>query len=205
MRGYYFITDHQLSLAGNLNDVKSAVAAGVSVIQYRRKEASTCAMETEAGELRRLCPKEVQFLVNDRVDIALAVDADGVHIGQDDLSYETARRLLGKDKIIGVTVHSLAEAEEAQEMGADYLGVSPIFITQTKLDAGKPAGIVLIEQIKRVARIPIVAIGGINLKNAPEVIQAGADSLCAIAAVITKPDVQVEIAKFQALFPYRAV
>ena len=99
-----------------------------------------------------------------------------------------------------MTVHSLAEARQAEAAGADYLGVSPIFTTQTKPDAGLPAGLQLIQQIKSAVKIPLVAIGGINLANAPEVIRAGADGLCAISAVVSREDVRAEIEKFQRLF-----
>jgi thiamine-phosphate pyrophosphorylase len=142
----------------------------------------------------------VIFLINDSVDIALYVEADGVHLGSDDLPYSTARRLLGDKKIIGMTVHNLEEALEAQRLGADYLGVSPIFSTNTKSDAGKPVGAGLIKEIKKQVSLPIIAIGGITLGNASRVMQAGADGLCAISAVITKQDVKAEISKFQALF-----
>jgi thiamine-phosphate pyrophosphorylase len=199
MKGYYFVTDSKLSRAGNVNDVQNAVAAGVAAVQYRRKDASTAELFAEAAVLRKLCPRTL-FLVNDRVDIALAVQADGVHLGQDDLPLAAARKLLGQGKIIGLTVHSLAEARQAEAAGADYLGISPIFTTQTKMDAGPPAGIQLIQQIRSAVKIPLVAIGGINLANAPEVIRAGADSLCAISAIVRREDVQAEIKKFQRLF-----
>ncbi len=197
--GFYFITDSNLSRAGNLSDVKSALEAGVKIMQYRNKSASTKAMWKEALKLRRICKKAV-FLINDRLDIALAVNADGVHIGRDDMPYPLARKLLGKNKIIGLTVHSLKEARLAQKLGADYLGVSPVFATSTKKDAGRPKGVELIKKIKKEVKIPIIAIGGINLRNSPSVIRAGADGLCAISAVVTKPDVKKEIEKFQELF-----
>jgi thiamine-phosphate pyrophosphorylase len=108
--------------------------------------------------------------------------------------------MLGPDKIIGITVHNLAEALEAKVLGADYLGVSPIFSTKTKTDAGKPAGIVLIEEIRAQVDIPLIAIGGIILANAPEVVKAGADGVCAISAVVAKENVSEEIRKFQELF-----
>jgi thiamine-phosphate pyrophosphorylase len=200
MKGYYFITDSHLSRAGNVSDVRNAVAAGVDVIQYRCKDGSTAELYAEALALRQLCSPAL-FLVNDRVDIALAVAADGVHLGQDDLPLGIARKLLGKNKIIGLTVHSVAEARQAETAGADYLGVAPIFATLTKADAGRPAGVQLVQQIRRVVKLPIVAIGGINLANAPEVIQAGADALCAISAVVCREDVAAEIKKFQRLFP----
>ena len=200
MNGYYFITDSKLSRAGNVSDVQNAVDAGVKVVQYRRKDAATAELFAEAAVLRKLCRRTL-FLVNDRVDIALAVGADGVHLGQEDLPIEIARKLLGRKKIIGLTVHSLAEAQQAEAAGADYLGVGPIFATLTKPDAGPPGGIQLIRQIKRAVTIPLVAIGGINLASAPEVIRAGADGLCAISAVVSGEDVRAEIEKFQRLFP----
>ncbi len=199
MKGYYFITDEDLSLAGNIADVRSAVRAGVRVVQYRHKTAPALALFREASRIREIC-RHTLFLVNDRIDIALAVEADGVHLGQDDLPYVTARNLLGPKKIIGITVHNLTEARQAQQAGADYLGISPIFATGTKRDAGEPAGLELIRQIKQKITLPLVAIGGINLSNAPAVIAAGADAVCAISAVVTKKGVCKEILKFQQLF-----
>ncbi len=200
MKGYYFITDARLSRAGNYRDVQMALAAGVKVVQYREKRAGTLQMFAEARQLRELC-REILFLVNDWVDIALAVGADGVHLGQDDLPYSAARQLLGAGSIIGLTVRNAAEAVAAQDLGADYLGVSPIFATRTKRDAGEPGGATLIQEISRQVSIPIIAIGGINLANAVQVIAAGADGVCAISAVVTQPDVRTAIEQFQALFP----
>lgn len=201
MKGYYFITDCKLSRAGNESDVLSAVSCGVKVVQYRNKNAETLQMYQEAVRLSEICRDSgTMFLVNDRIDIALAAEADGVHLGQSDMPCPTARRILGKEKIIGVTVHNLAEALEAESVGADYLGVSPIYQTATKPDAGKPAGIRLIEEIRSEVDIPLVAIGGINHDNASEVVRAGADGLCAISCVVAKENVKEEIAKFQALF-----
>jgi thiamine-phosphate pyrophosphorylase len=199
LTGYYFVTDTQLSRAGNVSDVKSAVAAGVKVVQYRRKEAAAAVLYDEAMALRKICRGSL-FLINDRVDIAMAVDADGVHLGQDDLPLLVARSLLGPYKVIGVTVHSVAEARRAKTLGADYLGVSPIYATQTKPDAGPPAGLELIRRIKAAVELPLVAIGGIHLGNASEVVRAGADALCAISAVVTSNDAGAEIRKFQSLF-----
>jgi thiamine-phosphate pyrophosphorylase len=200
VKGYYFITDTGLSKAGNSSDVAHALTAGVQVIQYRRKEASSRELYEEALTLQNLCRGKAVFLVNDRVDIAVAVQADGVHIGQEDLPYAAARAILGSGKIIGVTVHNLDEALNAEKAGANYLGVSPIFATTTKLDAGKPAGLTLIRQIKSAVKIPVTAIGGIHLENAASVVEAGADSLCAISAVVTKPDVSRAIREFQRLY-----
>lgn len=199
MKGYYFITDSGLSRAGNLSDVAQAEACGVKIVQYRDKTADTLTMYEEAVRLRQICRKAL-FLINDRIDIALTADADGVHLGQADMPYQAARRLLGPEKVIGITVHNLAEALQAERAGADYLGVSPIYQTATKADAGKPVGIARIEEIRGRVEIPLIAIGGINLANAPQVVDAGADGLCAISAVVAREDVSAEIRKFQGLF-----
>lgn len=199
LKGFYFVTDARLSRAGIISDVRQAVSVGVCAVQYRNKEASTREMLEEALKLRKICRK-VPLIINDRVDIALAVKADGVHLGQDDMPIAIARKILGKNKIIGLTVHSLFEAERAQREGANYLGVSPIFTTHTKNDAGKPVGTGLISEIKSKCRIPIVAIAGINLGNARRVIKAGADAISAISAVIDKNSVAGEVNKFQQLF-----
>jgi len=199
IRGFYFITDSHLSRAGNFSDVKSALQAGVQVIQYRHKFYGTKEMYAQALKLRRLC-QEAIFLVDDRVDIAQAVDADGIHLGQEDIPCAVARKVLGKDKIIGVTVHSLKEARAAQKSGADYLAVGPIFRTLTKKNPRSPVGTGLIKKIKKEISLPVVAIGGINLANAAAVIDARADGLCAISAVVTRPNVKKEVEKFQRLF-----
>jgi len=200
-KGYYFITDARLSRAGNISDVISAISCKVSVVQYRNKDAETREMYYEARRLGQLCKEAgAAYLINDRVDIALSVDADGVHLGQSDMPFAAARRLLGPDKIIGLTVHNLAEALEGERLGADYLGVSPIFSTATKPDAGKPAGISLIEQIRRKVSLPLIAIGGINHSNARQVVAAGADGLCAISCVVASESARDEMRRFQDLF-----
>ncbi|HQE97897.1 MAG TPA: thiamine phosphate synthase [Methanothrix sp.] len=204
MKGYYFITDSLLSRAGNRSDVHAAVSSGVEVVQYRNKNADTREMYLEALELARICRAGGSlFLINDRLDVALAVETDGVHLGQTDMPCTRARKLLGREKVIGVTVHNLAEAMQAEEEGADYLGVSPIFSTSTKKDAGRPAGIRLIEEIREQVSLPLVAIGGINHSNAPEVIRAGADCLCAISCVVAEENVSGRIRRFQELFEGR--
>jgi thiamine-phosphate pyrophosphorylase len=199
LRGYYFVTDAGLSRAGNARDVASAAAAGVTVIQYRAKEGATRALCDEARALRALAGSAL-FLVNDRVDVAQAVEADGVHVGQDDMPCAMARSILGEDKIIGVTVHDVEEARRAEQDGADYVGVAPVFRTATKADAGAPGGLELVRAVRAAVGLPIVAIGGIDLANAPGVIAAGADAVCAISAVVKGADVAAEIRRFQALF-----
>jgi len=194
----YFITDSGLTRKTILEDVKSAIRAGVKIIQYREKKLGTRDMMKEAEDISKLCIKNsVLFIINDRVDIALAVNADGVHLGDTDMHYGTARKILGSKKIIGLTVHRVDEAIEAERIGADYVGVSPIFKTKTKIDAGKPAGLDLIKNVRRAIKIPLVAIGGINENNLKDVIKAGAESVSAISAIVARDDVEKECKKFR--------
>jgi thiamine-phosphate pyrophosphorylase len=194
----YFITDSRLTGRTVLEDVGSVIHAGVKIIQYREKDLTTREMIDEAGKISRLCREnDVLFIINDRVDIALAVDADGIHLGNEDMPYEAARRILGNTKIIGLTVHDVGEAIEAERIGADYIGISPIFETTTKPDAGTPAGIDLIKYIKKAVKIPFVAIGGINQDNIKSVLEAGARSIAVISAIVTKDDVEKECKKFR--------
>jgi thiamine-phosphate pyrophosphorylase len=194
----YFITDSRLTRRTVLEDVESAVGAGVKIIQYREKDLNTREMTDEAKKIGQLCRKnDVLFIINDRVDIALAVDADGVHLGNEDMPYQDARRLLGDKKIIGLTVHDVGEAIEAERIGADYIGISPIFETNTKPDAGTPSGVDLIKYIKKTVKIPFVAIGGINQDNVKSVLEAGARSIAVISAIVTKDDVRKECKKFR--------
>jgi len=198
IKGYYFITDSSLTRRGIFEDVKIALSCGVSVFQYREKNKSTFQMHQEAMELRKLCRK-VLFLINDRVDIALSSGADGVHLGQDDMPLKVARKIL-KKKIIGITVHNVKEAVEAETNGADYLGLSPIFPTSTKKDAGKPCGVEMIREVKKRVKIPVVAIGGITIENAPQVVEAGADAFCAISAVLCASNPASVIKNLQQIF-----
>ncbi len=194
---YYLVTDSGLSLRGTPHDVEQSLEAGCAAIQYREKEKSVREMVEEAIRLNTLCEGRALFLVNDRVDVALAADADGVHIGQDDMPFELARRLLGPGRIIGLTVHDVAEALEAERIGADYVGLSPIFATSTKTDAGNACGVEMIAEVKRHIRIPIVVIGGISKANVAETVLAGADAAAAISAVVRAGDVRLEVAAFR--------
>lgn len=186
---FYLVTDSELSKKGILNDVEMALEAGCKIIQYREKNKETKHMVEEALELKILCEDRAILLINDRIDVALAVDADGVHIGQDDMPIEIAQRLLGSHKIIGLTVHNVEEAIEAEKKGADYVGLSPIFMTGTKKDAGEACGTPMITEVKKHISIPVVVIGGINSENIIEVMKAGADSAIAISDVVTSDDV----------------
>ncbi len=192
----YFITDRNLTKKNIIEDVDNAVKAGVKVVQYRDKDVSTKEMLEIAVKLKGICKDKALFLINDNVDIALAVDADGVHLGQDDMPYDKARKLLC-NKIIGLTAHNVKEALGAEKLGADYIGASPIFETSTKLDAGNAAGIKLIEDIKAKVNIPVVAIGGINLDNMEECLKAGADGLAMISTIVNKENVEEECRKIR--------
>jgi thiamine-phosphate pyrophosphorylase len=195
LKGFYFITDNTLTRQGIADDVKNALAAGVAAVQYRNKQESKAVMIEEAKKIRQLCPQTL-FIVNDFLDVALASDANGVHIGQSDITYAQARKALGPEKIIGVSVDTVLEAQMAQDMGADYLGVGPIFATSTKKDAASPCGTKVISDIRKKCSLPIVAIGGITLQNALDVVDAGADSLCAISATVGQPDMKSIIQQF---------
>jgi len=195
--GLYFITDRNLTKKTIMSDVISAINAGVKIVQYREKDLSTKEMYQEAKAIREITKdKNVILIINDRIDIALAVDADGVHIGQDDMPFEIARKILGEDKIIGLTVHNTDEAILGEKLGANYLGVSPIFATSTKKDAGKPAGIELIKNVKGNVKTPLVAIGGINYENVDEILKTGVSNVAVISAIVTKENVEEECRKF---------
>jgi thiamine-phosphate pyrophosphorylase len=130
------------------------------------------------------------FIVNDHPDIAIAVDADGVHLGQDDLPAEEARKLMGSGRIIGVSTHSIAQARAAESVGADYVGFGPVFPTETK-DAGPLQGIGALRQVRSAVTVPIIAIGGIRSGNIGDVLAAGADGAAVISAILGAPDISV--------------
>jgi len=133
--------------------------------------------------------------VNDYIDIALAVNADGVHLGQEDMPVEEARRIMGRKKIIGISTHSLRQAKEAQDRGADYIGFGPMFHTSTK-DAGRPKGLKALSRIRQHIKIPIVAIGGITWENINDVLDAGADA-CAVASGVLSGDIKTNVRMFE--------
>lgn len=188
----YVITDAKLSRGrSHLEVIRAAIAGGATVVQYREKTATTRQMIEEARALRELTRQAgIPFIVNDRVDIALAVDADGVHVGQDDMPAPLARKLMGPGKIVGVSVDNLEQALQAERDGADYVGAGPIFATATKPDAAPPIGLEGLAEICRGVSIPVIAIGGINAENAGAVIAAGAAGVAVVSAVVAAPDVE---------------
>jgi thiamine-phosphate pyrophosphorylase len=188
----YVITDERLGRGrSHLQIAEAAIRGGADVVQLRDKTASGRRLYDIAVQLRRLTrDAKVSFVVNDRVDVALAADADGVHIGRDDLPASVVRRILGPGKILGVSAETVEEAVTAEKDGADYLGVGPVFEARgSKADAGEPLGLDLIARIRRDCRLPIVAIGGINAENARLVRDAGADAAAVISAVASAEDV----------------
>ncbi len=169
--------------------MSEALGAGVGFFQYRDKSSGRRDIYETSLRLALLARKAgALFIVNDHADIALAVNADGVHLGQDDLPITCARALLGSGKIIGISTHSAEQAKNAEAGGADYIGFGPVFRTSTK-DAGPVQGIAKIQAIKRAVSVPIIAIGGITLANVERVIRAGADGVAVIAAVISASDI----------------
>jgi len=193
---FYFVTDSELSKNGIFSDVENAIKAGCKIIQYREKNKNTKDMIKEGNQLREICNGRAIFLIDDRIDIALAVNADGAHIGQEDISFDTAKKLLGNDKIIGSTVHNLKEALEAESLGVDYIGIAPIFKTGTKEDARNPIGPEMIRLVRDKVKIPIVAVGGINKENIKDVIEAGADSIVSIYAILKADSLYDEVSEF---------
>jgi thiamine-phosphate pyrophosphorylase len=174
-------------------DVKNAVDAGCRIVQYREKNKNKENMVKEAKQIKKICRNNSLFLINNYVDIALIVNADGVHLGQDDISVLEARKILGKNKIIGLTVHNLKEAIGAKKQGADYIALAPIYKTDTKEDSKSPCGPKMISKIKENVDLPLIAVGGINKNNLKEVIRRGADGVVAVSSVITSDDVFSEI------------
>ena len=187
----HVLTDRSLSRGREtLAVAEAALIGGATVIQLRDKTASTRTLVEEGLALRELTRKYGALLiVNDRLDIALAIDADGAHVGQDDMPAKIARQILGPDRILGVSAGTIEEARAAIADGADYLGVGPIYATSSKADAGSPIGLTLLRALSQDYQTPLVAIGGIHASNAREVIQSGATGLAVISAVVSAENV----------------
>ena len=188
----YVVIDSRFSLGRDpIQVANSAIEGGATAIQLREAKLSTRDMVEMTERLRDLTQKAgVVFIINDRVDIALACQADGVHLGQDDLPLRHARRLMGEDKIIGLSTHSLSQAMRGAENGASYISLGPVFATKSKADLPPPVGLDLIRDVKRTISIPLVAIGGISAKNVNKVMEAGADGVAVISAIFGAPDIR---------------
>ena len=186
----YPITDRGLSGLSHVEQVRRLIAGGARFIQLRDKHASPAEFYAEAREALHLAREHgVKIIINDRVDIALALGADGVHLGQDDLPSAEARRLMGEQAIIGYSTHNLKQARLAIEQPIDYLALGPIFTTTTKADADPVAELDTLRAVREIAEgLPIVAIGGINLHNIKRVFDAGADSVAIISDILAEPE-----------------
>ena len=187
----HVLTDHEWSRGRDILTVAAAALdGGATVIQLRDKIASTRVLVEEGLALRALTRERGALLiVNDRLDVALAVEADGAHVGQEDMPAALARRLLGPDRILGVSAATIQEAEAAVAGGADYLGVGPIYPSQGKADAGPATGVSLLTELAERYATPLVAIGGITAANAAEVMLAGASGVAVITAVVNAQDI----------------
>ena len=184
------VTDRALARARPLTEiVAAAVRGGVTMVQLREKRAATRAFIEEALALKALLhPLGAPLLINDRLDVALTVEADGVHVGQDDMPVAMARRMLGPKAIIGLSITTIAQISNDDVGLADYLGVGPIFAQATKLDASPPIGLAGLAKIRGATNKPIMAIGGISAANAADVRRAGADGLAVVSAIMAAAD-----------------
>ena len=193
------ITDtRQGSGRDHVEIARAALVGGAEMIQLRDKTGSLRELLPQACAIRLLCRSHGALLiVNDRLDLALAAEADGVHLGQEDLPAAQARGLLGPGRILGVSTHSLAQAQAAQATGADYIGFGPIFATGTKNTGYTPRGLEGLRAIRQAVCLPILAIGGITLENVTAVIAAGATAPAVISAVVAAPDVAAAAATFR--------
>ncbi|MDK9706116.1 MAG: thiamine phosphate synthase [Desulforhopalus sp.] len=182
----YLVTDRTLSLGRTTCEVvRAAVAGGVTAVQLREKHCTTREFVAEARLLAEMLRGSgVPLIINDRLDVALAAGADGLHLGQKDMHIADARRIAGPGMIIGVSAESLDDALRAEEEGADYIGISPVFATNTKKDTAEPLGLAGIRLIRERVRLPLVGIGGINIGNAAQVMDAGADGVAVVSAIV---------------------
>ena len=190
MRGLYLVTDRVLCGNRSLEGVAhQALVGGAACIQLREKDVSTRFFVEEARKMKALTVRfRVPLIINDRIDVALASGADGVHIGQDDMPYAEARRLMGPKAIIGLSVETWDDVVEAEELDVNYLGVSPVFETPTKTDTKGNWGLEGLARIKAYSHHPLVAIGGLNASNAKEAVMAGADCIAVVSAICAAPD-----------------
>jgi thiamine-phosphate pyrophosphorylase len=187
----YLVTDRSLSLGRNTVDiVRAAIRGGVTCVQLREKQCATREFIEEARAIRCLLDAletRIPLIVNDRIDVALAIGADGVHLGQTDMHISDARRLAGSSLLIGISAESVFDAVRAESEGADYIGISPIFATPTKKDAAPPLGLAGVRAIREAVSLPLVGIGGVKADNAAAIIRAGADGVAVVSAIVSAP------------------
>ena len=195
----YLVTDRGLARGrSTLEIVSAAVKGGATVVQLREKNCSTREFIEQAMHIKDfLKTHSVPLVINDRVDVAQAVKADGVHLGQTDMPLEMAKGILGDTMIIGISTESVQDGIEAEKGGADYLGVSPIYATPTKTDTAPALGLEGLREIRRAVRLPLVGIGGLNQDNAAEVIRNGADGVAVVSAIVAADDPEVAARKLK--------
>jgi len=189
-KGLYLVTDRALCGGRPLEEVVlRSVKGGARYVQIREKDQTTRDFIEEALRIKEiLAPFRVPLIINDRVDVALAVGAEGVHVGQDDMPYAMAHSLMGPGAIVGLSVETWEDVEEAEGLDCDYLGVSPVFATPTKTDTKGAWGLDGLARIRAFSRHALVAIGGINPSNAAQVVEAGADCLAVVSAICSADD-----------------
>ncbi|MCL2340979.1 MAG: thiamine phosphate synthase, partial [Proteobacteria bacterium] len=201
--GIYGITAEKFSVGRtNVEVARAMIAGGIRLIQYREKrpDKSFAVMLAECRAIRALTREAgVLFIINDYPDLALLVDADGVHVGQDDFPVPEVRRLLGPGKLIGLSTHEPAQAVAAVAAGADYIGVGPIFSTQTKDDVCAPVGLGYLDHVARTCPLPFVAIGGIKEHNLGEVAAHGAKTVCLVTEIVAAADIAATVRRLQTL------
>lgn len=187
----YLVTDRKiLGDRDFLQSMAAALQGGVTLLQLREKEVASADFYQLAVQIKELAHVyRVPLVINDRLDIALAVDADGLHIGQDDLPLPVARKLLGPEKILGYSVSTLEEARYGEQNGADYLGAGPVYWTGSKADIGETIGLECLQQIKQAVAIPVVGIAGINPANLPGVKGTGVDGVAVISGILGQADI----------------
>lgn len=193
--GIYALTSELHSRGrSNIEVAGEILSSGVPILQYREKTKKVREMYEECLVLRTMTQQNgALFIINDHLDLALAVNADGVHIGQDDLPLSIARKIVGPNLLIGVSTHSPAQAKDAVRNGADYIGVGPLFATKTKIDVCNPVGLEYLAYVVKNLAIPFVAIGGIKEHNLGEVITAGAKTVALVTEIVGDPDIKGKI------------
>lgn len=193
----YLVTDSDILRDRDFyNSIEEALKGGVTMLQLREKNASGKEFLEKAIKLRELTKKyNVKFIINDRVDIAMLCDADGVHVGQSDIPANKVRELIGEDKIVGVSARTVEEALTAKENGADYLGVGAMFTTRTKLDA-KSVSIEKLKEIQEVIKLPVVAIGGLSLSNIDKLKECNVDGYAVVSAILGAENIKLECEKW---------
>lgn len=199
--GLYALTSEPHSLGrNNIEVAMELLEAGVKILQYREKNKKTKQMYEECLVIREITREAgALFIVNDHLDVAVAVDADGVHVGQDDLPVNWVRKIVGPTRIIGVSTHSPEQAHKAVADGADYIGVGPIYATQTKTDVCDPVGLGYLDYVVKNIDLPFVAIGGIKEHNLAEVLQNGAQTVALVTEIVGSPDIKGTVHRLQTL------